>query len=218
VAGWHYVAYEAGSRRSDYRTDSFSLPENRSTVCSIRGIAITLEIESYDAASDRGSAESNFRSRWKTIVVEETDHVLDLRICQPKGLSGLLSIGDFPSVIEEWGSHCVSTFPGECVMFRRELGNPDDPNASAILDTSGRKLGYLLREQSAELAPLMDHRSVILTGRLVSPGEAGYSKKLAQTRPQLIVTMLVVVPPGYTFPAETPVTSESPQTILDLPT
>ena len=182
------------------------------------GIVITLEIESYDATCDRGSTESDFRSRWKTIVVEETDHVLDPRICQPKGLSGLLSIGDFPSVVEEWGSHCVSTFPGECVRLRRELGSPDDPNAIAILGTRGRKLGYLLREQSALLAPSMDRWPVILTGRLVSPGEAGYSKKLAQTRPQLIVSVLIVVPPGYTIPAKTASTSGSPQTMLDRPT
>jgi HIRAN domain len=150
--------------------------------------------------------------------VEETDHVSDPRICEPNELSGLVFIGDFPSVIEDWHSHCASTFPGECVLLRRELGNPDDPNAIAILNTRGRKLGYLLREQSADLAPLMDHWPVILTGRLLSPGEAGYRKELAQTRPQLIVSEFIQLPPGYTIPAKTTVKSGYPQTMLDRPT
>jgi len=61
LAGWHYGAYEAGSRRSDYRTDSFSSPENRATVCSICGIAFILEMESYDATSSPGPPEAESR-------------------------------------------------------------------------------------------------------------------------------------------------------------
>ena len=45
---------------------------------------------------------------------------------------------------------------GDLLQLRREPRNSDDPNALAVLDSSGRRLGYLRRQIAAALAPHVD--------------------------------------------------------------
>jgi len=87
-----------------------------------------------------------------------------------------------------------------------------------VHNTHGQRIGFLLPQQSAFLAPYIDSLPISLAGRLLSPDEAGYNEKLAQTRPQLIVSVFMNPALGSTIPARTAVTSGYPQTMLDRPT
>jgi hypothetical protein len=83
-----------------------------------------------------------------------------------------------------WG---VPATPGEAVRFVREPQNAADPNAIAVHDPAGRRLGFLSRELAADFAGLIDHGLVRLTGRLVAPGEPGYDEGRAAVNPPLVV-------------------------------
>jgi len=124
----------------------------------------------------------------------------------------------FASCVAGWHSHRASALPGGCVRLVRESGNPHDPNAIEVHNTHGQRIGFLLPQQSAFLAPYIDSLPISLAGRLLSPDEAGYNEKLAQTRPQLIVSVFMNPALGSTIPARTAVTSGYPQTMLDRPT
>ena len=81
----------------------------------------------------------------------------------------------------------VPATPGEPVEFIREPQNAADPNAIAVHDAAGRRIGYLFREIAADHAGLIDHGLVRLSGRLVAPGERGYDAGRAAINPPLIV-------------------------------
>jgi hypothetical protein len=48
------------------------------------------------------------------------------------------------------------THPGEVVQFVRDARNTHDPNAIRIHNASGAFLGWIAREDAADLAPLLD--------------------------------------------------------------
>ena len=77
--------------------------------------------------------------------------------------------------------------PGEQVQFIREPTNAADPNAVAVHDAAGRRIGYLFRELAAEYAGLVDQGIVRLSGRLVDAGEPGYDPDRAGINPPLVL-------------------------------
>jgi hypothetical protein len=83
----------------------------------------------------------------------------------------------------------VPATPGEPVRFVREPDNDADPNAVAVHNMAGRRLGYLFREVADFYALLVDVGLVQLSGRLVAPGEPGYEEHRAKTNPALVVNI-----------------------------
>ncbi len=81
----------------------------------------------------------------------------------------------------------IPAMPGEPVQFIREPTNAADPNAIAVHDAAGRRIGYLFRELAAEYAGLVDQGIVRLSGRLVDAGESGYDPERAGINPPLVV-------------------------------
>ncbi len=74
---------------------------------------------------------------------------------------------------------------GEPVRFVREPQNAADPNAIAIHNNSGQRIGYLFREIAARYAVPLDRGFVRLVGRLAAPGEPNYDPALAEINPQV---------------------------------
>jgi hypothetical protein len=69
--------------------------------------------------------------------------------------------------------------PGEPVGFVREPHNEADPNAIAIYNVAGQRIGYLFGEIAAEYALMLDFGLAQLAGRLAAPGEPNYNPALA---------------------------------------
>jgi hypothetical protein len=82
--------------------------------------------------------------------------------------------------------HATSPPPaGAAVELVREPANIRDPNAIAVCDMDGQRLGYLFREIAEEHAALMDCGCVRLCGRMAAPGEPAYDHVRVQTNPVL---------------------------------
>lgn len=63
--------------------------------------------------------------------------------------------------------------PGQALELRRDPGNEHDPNAIAVLSSSGEQVGWVPRELAAELAPELDAgrpwSAIVLRERRASP-------------------------------------------------
>ena len=81
----------------------------------------------------------------------------------------------------------VVATPGDPVWLVREPDNEADPNAIAVHDAAGRRIGYLFREVAADYAGLIDRGLVRLSGRLVGVDEPGYDAARAAINPPLVV-------------------------------
>ena len=92
------------------------------------------------------------------------------------------------SVAGHWFQGTVAV-PGEVVQFIREPDNAADPDAIAVHDSAGVRIGYLFRKLAAEYAALIDHGLVQLRGRLLAPGEPGYDAERARVNPPLVVSI-----------------------------
>jgi hypothetical protein len=46
--------------------------------------------------------------------------------------------------------------PGDTLSLRRDVGNPHDPNAIAVLTPSGAQAGWVPRELASDIAPELD--------------------------------------------------------------
>jgi hypothetical protein len=97
----------------------------------------------------------------------------------------------------------VAATPGESVRFVREPDNAADPNAIAVHDTAGRRIGYLFREVAANQAGLLDRGLIQLSGRLVAAGEPGYDPDRPMINPPLIVSVHVDLARLQAFVAST---------------
>jgi hypothetical protein len=97
----------------------------------------------------------------------------------------------------------VAATPGEPVQFIREPDNAADPNAIAVHDTAGRRIGYLFREIAANQAGLLDRGLIRLSGWLVAAGEPGFDPDRAMINPPLIVSVHVDLAPLQAFVAST---------------
>jgi hypothetical protein len=143
--------------------------------------------------------------------------VSDLRSGGAKEVSRAVYACDFHSYIDDWNSHGECALPGEYVLLVRELGNPDNPNEFAVYNRNGQKIGSLPCEHSKSLARYMDRLHIIPIGRLLFPGEAGYIKSFAETRPQIVVLVFAVPPVDWTNPRGEVVVSGDPWKMVNRP-
>jgi hypothetical protein len=79
--------------------------------------------------------------------------------------------------------------PGDCFSLVREPENPIDPSAIAVHDSCGRRLGYLMSEQSIYLAPFMESLPLNVVGRVLSLREPDDDVELASSKPEVIVSV-----------------------------
>ena len=141
------------------------------------------------------------------------DHVS----CDSHEIRRAVYVGDIPSNVAGWYYHQATVLPGEYVGLVRDPGNPYDANAIAVHNSQGQKIGFVPRQQAAILAPHVDSLAIILAGRLLEPGEAGFDELLARTRPPMTIYVFENSAVGSTILAETAVTSGYPQTNPERP-
>lgn len=79
--------------------------------------------------------------------------------------------------------------PGMLVQLVREPDNPADPNAIAVRDTTGRRIGYLPREIAEQYAGLIDHGLVRLQGQLAAAAEPAFDPDRFDTNPVLYLSI-----------------------------
>ena len=104
--------------------------------------------------------------------------------------------------------------PGDVVYLIREPGNPYDANAIAVHNAQGHRIGFVPRQQAAVMAPYIDSLPVSLSGRLLTPGEAGYDEDVARTRPPFMIYVFLNPAVVETIPAATAVTCHYSQSRL----
>ena len=111
------------------------------------------------------------------------------RNCEPSEIGSATDLGECRAGQHGWHSEDTSFVPGDCFSLVREPENPIDPSAIAVHDSCGRRLGYLMSEQSIYLAPFMESLPLNVVGRVLSLREPGDDVELASSKPELIVSV-----------------------------
>jgi hypothetical protein len=117
--------------------------------------------------------------------------VSDPRARKPSEIGGAADVEEDRACEDGWHSEDPSFLLGDCFSLVREPENPIDPSAIAVHNSCGKRLGYLMPEQSAFLAPFIDSLPINMVGRVLSLTEPDDDVELVPSRPEVITSVFL---------------------------
>ncbi|KAI7092198.1 hypothetical protein KC352_g40439, partial [Hortaea werneckii] len=109
------------------------------------------------------------RESWLTADNHEDDGDMDEIVSSTQGAADndeLHLFGNLPTKIVGVQYYRGIANPGECILLRREPGNPYDRNYIRVDNVGGEQIGHIPRRVAAKLASYMDSGWLFVEGRL----------------------------------------------------